>query len=342
MIKAHDNLKTKFYMPAEWHKKQRTFIEFPVREDVWPDINQARISYANIANIISEFEPVTIISKADIAHIARDLCNPNVEILALPHDDSWVRDNGPTFVINKNHEIAGVSWNFNAWGEKYTPYNQDNTLANRLLDHLGIKAIHANVTLEGGAIHVDGQGTLITTKECILNPNRNKNITQAEFEDIFNKYLGVKKVIWLESGLYGDETDGHVDNVACFVAPEHVVIQGTSDKDDPNYNRFMENLAILKNATDVNNKKLTITVIEQPPARFFNGERLTLSYINYYLVNGGVIVPVFGAEASESDDKAINILKDLFPNRKVVAADGSEIIKGGGNIHCITQQMPSV
>lgn len=330
-----------FYMPAEWHPKGRTFMEFPVREIVWSNISEARVAYATVANAISEFEPVTMIVKSEKIDKARALCNSSVQLLELEHDDSWMRDNGPTFVINDKHEIAGVSWQFNAWGEKYTPYANDNLLANRLLEHLNIPAFNVDIILEGGAIHVDGQGTLITTKECVLNNNRNKNITCEKLEEYFYRYLNIKKVIWLNKGLYGDETDGHVDNVACFVAPGHVVIQAPSDKNDPNYPNFVENLAILKETTDCNDKPLEITIIPQPPQILYQGVPLTLSYINYYLVNGGLILPTFGGVATDTDNNAKSILQELFPERKIIPVNSLEIIKGGGNIHCITQQMPN-
>ena len=330
-----------FYMPAEWHPKQRTFMEWPQRIQAWPDgLDAAKQAYAMVANKISEFEPLTMLVTQDAEHEIRKMCSSGITTIVMEHDDSWMRDNGPTFVINDHHEIAGISWQFNAWGEKYIPYNNDNNVANALLDNLKTRTFNADIILEGGAIHVDGQGTLITTKECVLNKNRNKNITTGQLENIFAEYLGIKKVIWLEYGLYGDETDGHVDNVACFTRPGQIIIQGTADKSDPNYSRYISNVNTLRNSTDANGNKIEILTLEQPPLRMYKNERLTLSYINYYLVNGGLILPVFGGDATQSDNNAIGILQDLFPNRVIVPVDGQEIIKGGGNIHCITQQMP--
>ena len=335
-------------MPAEWSAHQGTFMSWPKRHNVWinessPDgLIKAKLAYASVANAISEFEPVYMVTDAAFESEVKKLCSSNVKTLVMPHDDSWVRDNGPTFVVSRDKQIAGIKWQFNAWGEKYTPYDQDNLVASRILEHFKIQEFKPDIILEGGAIHVDGNGTLLTTAECVLNSNRNKNFTKEEFEKTVHDYLGVNKVIWLPYGLYGDETDGHIDNVACFTEIGKVVMQGTQDKSDPNYERTTDNLQILQNSHDASGKKLEVTVIKQPPTRFHNNERLTLSYINYYLVNGGLILPVFGHDAKKYDENAIDILKELFPNRKIVAIDGTEIIKGGGNIHCITQQMPQI
>jgi len=329
-------------MPAEWQIKQRTFIEWPVREMIWGNnMHQAQLAYANVANKISEFEPVTLIVNARSAALARKMCSNRIEFMLIKHDDSWFRDNGPTFVVN-NHDLAGICWKFNAWGEKYTPFDQDKIVAQQLLDQLKIKKYQAHIVLEGGSIHVDGQGTLLTTRECLLNPNRNPNITSQEIEDTLKNYLGIKQIIWLNKGLWGDETDGHIDNVACFTDVGKIVMQSCYTENDPNYLIFKENQNILKNSLDARGKKLEIVEIEQPPPRYLHNKRLTLSYINYYLVNDGVILPVFGTEATKYDKNAESILAEIYPKRKIVPLDGSIIIQGGGNFHCITQQMPKI
>ncbi len=332
-----------FYMPAEWHKKQRTFMEWPVRKTAWKNLfPEAQKAYANVANKISEFEPLSMIVSKELENKARKLCSSTIDIISLEHDDSWMRDNGPTFVINDKKEIAGISWQFNAWGNKYIPYENDAKVATNLLNLLNIKNFKSNIILEGGSIHVDGLGTLITTEECLLNPNRNPSLSKTEIEDVLMKYLGIKKIIWLKKGLFGDETDGHIDNVATFVKPHVIAIQSCNDINDPNYSIYKENLNILENATDALGKKFEIISIPQPPITYYNNERLTLSYINYYLVNGGVILPVFGDSAQKTDKIAVGILQELYPNRNIIQVDGSFIIRGGGNIHCITQQMPHI
>ncbi len=335
-------VKENFYMPAEWHLKQRTFMEWPIQHYVWQELlSKAKQAYVNVARAIAEFEPVTIVVNAKHETEARKLCGSQIDLICIEHDDSWMRDNGPTFVIN-NHEIAGISWRFNCWGDKkHLPYDNDAKVASTLLKALAIREFKADIVLEGGSIHVDGQGTLLTTEECLLNPNRNPHLFRSQIEEVLNHYLGIKKIIWLKKGLFGDETDGHIDNVATFIKPGLVVMQSCADKADPNHAIYQENLAILKNATDAKGNKIEIVTIPQPPICYYNNARLTLSYINYYPVNGGIILPVFGGTARDSDHNAAAILQELYPDRKIVPVDGSIIIRGGGNIHCITQQMPS-
>jgi agmatine deiminase len=258
----------------------------------------------------------------------------------MPHNDAWCRDNGPTFLKNSNGEIKGINWKFNAWGEKYKPYDLDNEVAPKLLNHLKVPVIDIPIVLEGGSIHVDGEGTLLTTKQCLLNPNRNPGLSRRQIEEEVKDALKVNTIIWLNNGLYGDETDGHVDNIACFAGPGVVLLQTCREKDDPNYDITMENLEILKNAEDAKGRKLSIIEIPQPPVRFYKDIRLTLSYLNFYFVNNGIILPVFGGDAAEADRKAAAVLQEVFPERKIVTVDGMPLIKEGGNVHCITQQMP--
>ncbi len=333
---------SKFFMPAEWERHERTLIEWPVRESlVWPDnYKEVCEGYAAVAKAISEFETVTlIVNEADEKEVRR-ICGTFAEILIIPHNDAWCRDNGPTFIRNGNMEFQGINWRFNAWGEKYKPYDLDNEVALKVLNYYKVKNLDAPLVLEGGSIHVDGEGTLLTTRQCLLHPNRNPGLTREQIEEEVKKHLNVSKIIWLNKGLYGDETDGHVDNIACFAGPGSILLQACHDKSDPNYEITMENLDILKKATDAKGRKLKIIEIPQPPARFYNGVRLTLSYLNFYIVNNGIILPVFGEDAAETDDLATDILQKIFTDRKIVKADGMPLIKEGGNVHCITQQMP--
>ncbi len=332
-----------FFMPGEWEEHERTLIEWPVRESlVWPDnYDEVCKGYAAVAKAISEFETVTLIVNKNDRSNAESLCGSYADILEIPHNDAWCRDNGPTFLKNSQGRRKGINWNFNAWGEKYTPYDLDDKVAGEVLKHYKISALEVPIVLEGGSIHVDGEGTLLTTKQCLLNPNRNPALTRQEIEKEVKAALCVSKIIWLDKGLYGDETDGHVDNIACFAKPGFVLLQTCQDKTDPNYEITMENLDILINAEDAKGRKLTVTEIPQPPVRFYKDVRLTLSYLNFYLVNNGLILPVFGGDASETDKQAADILSKVFPDRKIVTVDGMPLIKEGGNIHCITQQMPA-
>lgn len=330
-------------MPAEWEQHERTLIEWPVKESlVWPDNYQEVCrGYAEVVNNISRQEPVTLIVNEKEAPDAEKMCDSSVEILKIPHNDAWCRDNGPTFLWNEEKVLQGVNWKFNAWGEKYVPYDLDNKVAPRVLDYLKVPVMDAPIVLEGGSIHVDGEGTLLTTEQCLLNNNRNPHLTRSQIEATVKEYLKVEQIIWLKRGLFGDETDGHIDNIACFAKPGTVLLQTCYDKNDPNYEITLENLDILKNGTDAKGRKLEIIEIPQPPIRYYKDIRLTLSYLNFYFVNGGIILPVFGQDAAETDKQAEDILINVFPERKIIKVDGMPLIKEGGNVHCITQQMPA-
>lgn len=329
-------------MPAEWEKHQRTFLEWPVRDSLIHPENYAEVcgGYALVIQAISAFEPVTVLVNPDAVEEARHLCGSSADLLMIPHNDAWARDNGPTFVRDKVGALRGISWRFNAWGEKYKPFDLDDAAAGRILEHYGVPCLNVPMVLEGGSIHVDGEGTLLTTEQCLLNPNRNPALTRAQIEDQLMQSLNVSKVLWLGSGLFGDETDGHVDNVACFVRPGSILMQVCYDRQDPNYEITQKNREVLERETDARGRMLDVIEILQPPARFYQGDRLTLSYLNFYFVNGGIILPVFGGDAQETDRAASDTLKRLFPDRKVVTVDGMPLIKEGGNVHCITQQMP--
>lgn len=334
---------TNYYMPAEWEAHERTLIEWPVSKSlVWPE-NYIEVckGYAAVANAISEFEKVTMIVNEDSIEDAKNLCNTTVELLTIPHSDAWCRDNGPTFLWNNEKKLSAVNWKFNAWGERFKPYDLDDKVAPKVLEYLKVPYNNAPIVLEGGSIHVDGEGTLLTTKECLLNANRNPHLTQDEIEKEVMRHINVTKTLWLNHGLDGDETDGHVDNVACFAKPGVILIQTCNDPSDPNYEISQENLDILRNETDARGRKLQIIEIPQPPIRYYKEVRLTLSYLNFYFVNKGIILPVFGDDASETDKQAEEILKQVFPERKIVTVDGMALIKEGGNVHCITQQMPA-
>ena len=330
-----------FKMPPEWMQHQRTFMEWPILEAGWPGpYEEVLEAFADVARKISQFEPVTMIVRPDLAKQAAELCGPGIDILEIEHDDSWMRDNGPTFVVNEKGELAGINWLFNAWGGKY-PYALDNLIASKVLDHMRVHCFNAPFVMEGGSIHFDCEGTLLTTEECLLNRNRNPHLSRETIEKHLKDYLGVEKIIWLSKGLYGDDTDGHVDNVACFAKPGVVILQASSDPKNPNYERSIENIETLRNATDAKGRKLEIVTIEQPAEDCYEGMNLTLSYLNFYFVNGGIILPVFGGKHARTDKAAAEVLGRVFPDRKIVTVNGMPIIRGGGNVHCITQQMPA-
>ena len=334
-----------YRMPAEWARHERTFISWPVRASMCHPENYEAVceGYTNIIRAIGEFEPVTVLVNPDERSLLEGrFRNRQIELLPLAHNDAWLRDNGPTFIVNDQGDTAGINWHFNAWGGKYPDWDLDNQVALQILKHLGLKPFDAPLIMEGGSLHVDGDGTLLTTAECLLNPNRNPDFSREHISKLLKKYLSIHKVIWLEKGLYGDETDGHIDNIACFASPGKILIQVCDDPCDPNYAITRENLAVLSRETDARGRTFEIIPIQQPPAVFTDSKRLTLSYLNFYFVNGGIILPVFGGQAAETDALAIRTLSGIFPERRIRTIDGMAIIGEGGNVHCTTQQMPAV
>lgn len=337
-----------YRMPGEWEPRRRTFMQWPVRDGsnsktpVWPDgIDAARRGYAEVAKAIAEHEELIMIAPAELMEQVKQYCGDKVKVLALPTDDSWVRDNGPTFLINDNQELAAVKWRFTSYGEKYQTHYNDGRIPDHLAVMYDVPLFKSPLALEGGAIHSDGQGTILVTESAILTESRNSQFTKEEVTELLKEYMGGEQVIWLKSGLYGDLTDGHVDNTACFVKPGTIVIQACYDKNDPDYEIFQENMKILKSFTDRSSGlPFEIIELEKPPIRYYKGQLLTLSYINYLPVTGAVILPVFGGEAEETDKKAIATLQKAYPDKKIVPVPGMPIIIGGGCVHCITQQMP--
>lgn len=336
-----------YKMPAEWAQHIRTFISWPVQESMCYPENYEQVceGYAGVISAIAEFEPVTVIvNPDDLAKVQSRFANAGnrIECLSIEHNDAWLRDNGPTFIVSDQGDLAGVKWGFNAWGGKYSPWDLDDAVAPQILSAHQVKQFTAPLVLEGGSIHTDGEGTLLTTEECLLNQNRNPRMSREEIAATVKNFVNVDEIIWLKRGLHGDETDGHVDNVACFAAPGKVILQVCEDPSDENYEITQENINILNEAVDAQGRKLEIIKIQQPPKATFEDQRLTLSYLNFYFVNGGIILPVFGGAAEETDRKAIQVLSETFPDRKIRTVDGMAIIREGGNVHCTTQQMPAV
>jgi agmatine deiminase len=321
-------------MPAEWDRHERTIMGWPTREELWGEtFEQAKRDYAAVANAIAAFEPVLMIANpgADAAD-ARAACTAGVEIVELPLDDSWLRDCGPIYVRDGDGRRYAVHFRFNAWGEKFLPYDKDAAVGGLVARRLGDPVIPAPIVLEGGSIYVDGTGTLITTEECLLNPNRNPELSREQIEETLRRFLGIERVVWLGQGLVEDrDTDGHVDLIAAFCDPGRVLLQ-TVDEDNPNFARCVDNGERLRTAG--------IEVIELPflPYATVAGERVAAGYLNFYLCNGAVIVPVAG---TESDEAALSIIAGAYPGRDVVPVPGVVLAYGGGGPHCITQQVPA-
>ena len=314
----------------------------------------------DVATAIAQFEPVTIgVSRSQFLN-ARHMLPDCVRVVEMSYNDSWMRDCGPTFVVNDKGSVRLVDWDFNAWGGLegglYFPWDLDDLVPCKVAEIERIDHYKAAIVLEGGSIHVDGEGTLLTTEECLLNPNRNPNLAKEEIERVLQEYLNVERIIWLERGVHMDETDGHVDNLCCFVRPGVVALTWTDDTSDPQYDISLDAYERLKSATDAKDREMEIHKIHQPDPICITeeesagvdavegtlprqpGDRMAGSYINFYIANGGVVVPVFD---DSHDATALQTVQALFPERKVVGVRAREILLGGGNIHCITQQQPA-
>lgn len=325
-------------MPAEWEPHARCWMAWPCREELWGEhIEDARDAYAAVAKAIAQFEPVTLVANPGDVATASIACGKTVDVVPIEIDDSWMRDIGPTFVVNARGEVAGCDWHFNAWGNKYEFYNNDVRLAELLLQQIKLRRFDAPFVLEGGAIHCDGEGTVLTTETVLLNPNRNPGMSREEIEQALTDWLGARKVIWLPAGYHYDETDGHVDNVACFVRPGVVLAASCPDKGDPNYEILQANIEILKASSDAAGREIEVVTVDQPARMEEDGERRSSSYVNLYIANGGVVMPSF---EDKRDSAARRTVVEAFPEHEVVQVPAGDIVRGGGGIHCITQQQP--
>jgi len=349
-----------YRMPGEFEPHTQTWMLWPERTDNWRlGAKPAQAAFTAVAAAIARFEPVTMGVPTDQFLNARFHLPENVRVVELSYNDSWVRDCGPTFVVDGRGGVRGVDWDFNAWGGLeeglYFPWDQDDLVPRKVLDIERLDRYKAPLVLEGGSIHVDGQGTLITTEECLLNPNRNPDLSKEEIENALKAYLNLEKIIWLGRGVYNDETNGHVDNLCCFLRPGEVALTWTDDENDPQYEISLDAYQHLSQATDARGRRLVVHKIHQPDPILITaeesggvdsvdgtmprleGDRMAASYINFLMVNGGAVVPVFN---DPHDEIALAKLRELLPEREVVGVYAREILLGGGNIHCITQQQP--
>lgn len=333
-----------YFWPAEWEPHRRTWMCWPARVECFggaEGILRAKQAYARVARAISAFEPVTMAARPSESAEARLATGGKVEILEMALDDSWARDFGPTFLKNRKGRLSGVQWIFNAWGQKYHPYTNDATFARRVLELIGAGVYRAPLVCEGGALHADGEGTVLTTEQCLLNANRNPGRRREEVEDILKVHLGARKVIWLGSGFSDTETDGHIDNIACFAGAARVILGVPASKSHPDYAPVQEARERLKAARDSQGRALEIVALPQPKKQrqSWSGRLLAMSYVNFYLANGAVIMPAFD---DPNDEGARIILGQCFPGRDIMQIDALDIVQGGGGIHCITQQEPAV
>jgi agmatine deiminase len=306
---------------------------WPCRQDLWGEtIEQARADYAAVANAVAAFEPVTMIANPGVdAAAARAACAAGVEIVELALDDSWLRDCGPIYVHGDDGERVAVHFAFNAWGEKFPPWDNDAAVGRLIAERLGDHVVESEMVLEGGSILTDGQGTLLTTEQCLLHPNRNPSLSREAIESELRARLGVERFVWLGRGLVEDrDTDGHVDLIAAFTRPGHVLLQMVGE-DNPNFEHCLENRARLDAAG------IAVTELVLLPYAEVAGETIAAGYLNFYICNRAVIVPVSGAD---TDEPALSVIAAAYPDREVVGVPGLVIAYGGGGPHCITQQVP--
>ncbi|MCB4767248.1 agmatine deiminase [Ancylobacter sp. Lp-2] len=345
-----------FRMPAEWEPHDGTWMIWPERPDNWREgAVPAQAAFAAVASAIARFEPVSMLVTAAQWQNARAQLPRHIRLVEAASDDSWCRDSGPTFVSDAQGRLRGVDWEFNAWGGLYSPYDNDRLIAAKVLETERAPRYAAPLVLEGGSIHVDGEGTLLTTEECLLNPNRNPDLSREEIEQHLKDHLGVSTILWLGAGLVDDETSGHIDNIACFVRPGVVALTWCDDPDDPQYAISRDAFDRLNGARDAKGRAIEVVKLPLPGPLFRTreeaidlasggtmtrqiGERLGGSYVNFYVGNGFVLMPALDPA---HDGEAAEILARLFPGREVVALPTREILLGGGNIHCITQQQPA-
>lgn len=329
-------------MPAEWAAHELTLMAWPARLELWGEgLAAAKDEYAAVARAVAAFEPVLMVAPEGGSEEVRNACGGNVRVLELPLDDSWMRDSGPIFVTGVGGARAGVDFRFNGWGEKFVPYDRDDAMNRALLGHLGIDRIEADLVLEGGSISVDGEGTLIATEQCLLHANRNPSLSREEIEAALREHLGVERVVWIGHGLLEDhDTDGHVDNVAQFVAPGVVLAQTVEDPADPNHERLAENAERLRSATDARGRKLDVIEIGALPRATVRGASGVVPYLNLYVLNGAVVVPSCGDDPDRDADMLAR-LGSVFAPREVVCVPARVLAEGGGGVHCITQQVPA-
>lgn len=350
-----------YRMPGEFEPHSGCWIAWPERPDNWRQgAKPAQEAYAAVAEAINASDPVTVaVSDAQFEH-CRSLLSPSIRVVEISTDDAWMRDTGPTFLLDDHGGRHGVDWHFNAWGGLngglYFPWDRDERVAGKVLEIEGADRYRAPLVLEGGSIHVDGEGTVISTEECLLNPNRNPGLSREQIEQALFEYLGATQMIWLGQGVFNDETDGHVDNLACFARPGVVLLSYCEDESDPQHAISRDAQQRLQAATDARGRAIEVIRLPSPgpvtitaqeaegvdaiagtlPRR--EGDRLAASYANFYLATKRIVYPLLDARY---DEQAAEVLRGCFPDREVVGVPAREILLGGGNIHCITQQVPA-
>jgi len=335
-----------YWMPAEWAKHEAIWLSWPHDPTTFTSgVDKVEETYIQIIKLIHKEEDVNLFVRdqdmqGKISRLFRgeDIGFSKIRFFQFDYADVWFRDYGPIFLLNGKGELAMVHWKFNCWGEKYEELLKDAEIPSVINSKLHLKCFEPGIVLEGGSIDVNGEGTVLTTRQCLLNENRNPEFGKEKIERYLQDYLGVRHVIWLGSGIAGDDTDGHIDDLARFVSPTTVVCAYEEDASDENGEALERNYEILCQSSDQDGKKLKVVKLPTPGKIEYGGKRLPASYTNFYIGNNTVLVPTFG---SENDEKALAIMQQQFPERRVVGIDCTDLVCGFGAIHCISQQQPA-
>ncbi|MCB2136553.1 MAG: agmatine deiminase family protein [Rhodobacteraceae bacterium] len=332
----------KVRMPAEWEAHSGCWMGWPIHGMWGKDRDGVEADYAAVAHAVRRFEPVSMLADPSVVQRARNLLGADIDVIEAPMDDAWLRDSGPTFVRTAAGELAGISWRFNGWGGANPSFDKDAALADIVLRQARVPIIPSAMAIEGGAIAVDGAGTLLTTETVVLNPNRNPGMTRAKAEAEFSRTLGVTKVIWLHGNKDEFGTDGHIDGIACFTRPGVVLFEESHERAGRSYETAMANLRGIEGQTDAAGRKIEILRMTDAPPLDRQGKGdwgTSRSYINFYVANDGIVMPSYGVP---EDDAARDIIAAAFPGRDIVQVPIPVLCTGGGGIHCITQQQPQV
>ena len=335
-----------YFFPAEWAPHTATWLSWPHKEASWPGkIHTIYRPYCEFIKLLTEGELVRInladerqkaYAIAELETVGADLSK--IEFFNFETNDAWCRDHGPAFLINpETKQKVIVDWGYNAWGNKYPPFDLDDVIPTKIAKHFGLPVFHPGIVMEGGSVEFNGKGTVLTTTACLLNKNRNPHLDQQQIEAFLKNYYGVEQVLWFGEGIIGDDTDGHIDDITRFVNTDTVVTVIEENKTDENYHILQDNLKTLKSLRLIDGKPLNIVELPMPDPVFYDGQRLPASYANFYIANSAVIVPTFRCK---KDQKALDIIQQCFSDRKVVGIDSTDIIWGLGSFHCLSQQEP--
>ena len=338
-----------YFFPAEWHSHTATWLSWPHKEESWPGkIETIYQPYATFVKLVSEgeFVCINVVNEAMQSVATKHLLAAGVDMAKIkfylhPTNDAWCRDHGPAFLINPDGKVkkAIIDWVYNAWGDKYPPYDLDDVIPTLIGRALDIPVYHPGIVMEGGSVDFNGNGTILTTTACLLNKNRNPQLSQKEIEGYLYNYYGAARILWLGDGIVGDDTNGHIDDITRFVNEDTVVSVVETDKKDDNYHLLKENIDALHTMRLANGKQLNVVELPMPAPVVYEGQRLPASYANFYIANSVVAVPTY---RDKNDEKALSILSSCFPDRRVVGIDSTDIIWGLGSWHCLSQQEPAV